>query len=530
MKKAKYITGAVLLFVVLVLAGEVYVWHASSFSYSGYTSFSMYQQEGDTHESMLAGIESAARETGVEVFCVDMIIDSLFSMRVNVYATPGVRDALAEKSQIREGTFESPLVGRIQVEIFPFAETPDISKLSFSNEFYIIGPEENIMDFRRATIDDYAGNFPHDFPDGHDSKKIFVTVPWVIVIILMSLLTQFEIELLKKEVVVRLITGESVGGIILKNIAADTIFFAALTAALLAVLRGFTNALYAVDVTLWATGLYLIVNSLSFLRLFFVDFRRDISTKAGAKKTIRAAYVFKIITAVLAVAVLSVNIELAVGAVNFYRQREFFEKRDGYSHLVIPVYVPMDGFSTESEGVAARLYALTLERGTSEMLAWIDGYQYDGGYVFANKGAAEYLKTEIPELRGLITEEKVYFIVPEKLSRRDDVLDDMKQSWELYYREEYKDEILTYKGNPNIVAVTQGNKVSSTLVNPPLIVLNNMGADGVSGYRGIGYLYQATMFKLTPEELDAYQNGARLSGRSPAYDKRVRELSLSMAV
>jgi hypothetical protein len=165
----------------------------------------------------------------------------------------------------------------------------------------------------------------------------------------------------------------------------------------------------------------------------------------------------------------------------------------------------MDGFSTETEKVAARLYALTLERGTSEMLAWIDGYQYDGGYVFANKGAVAYLKDEIPELRGRITEEKVYFILPEKLSQREDLLDDIKLVWELDYNGTYESEIITYKGSPGVVAVTQGKKVSSTLVSSPLIVLNNMGADGVPGYRGIGYLHQATMFKLTPEELDAYQ-------------------------
>ncbi|MDR1330248.1 MAG: hypothetical protein LBK23_11670 [Oscillospiraceae bacterium] len=518
MKKAKYITGSVLLFAILILTGEVYVWHISSFSYSGYTGLSMYLQPGGTRENMLAGIAEAARENNVEVFCVDRKVENLFSERMNIYATDGAAEALASKSQIYGGSFESMLIGRTEVAMLPFADTPDPEEMASPNTYYIIGSEEDILAFRRATIDDYGGNFPHGFPDGRDTEKIYVVFLWVIAVLLLWLLTQFEIEVLKKEVVVRLINGESVGGVILKNIAADTAFFAAIPVFLALALRGVTNTFYAYDAALAALGVFWAANSLPFLRLFFVDYKRDIVTSAGARATVRAAYVFKTITAVLAVIILSANIELAARAVNFYSQRGFFEDNRGFSYVILPAYfLGENGWddSYASEEVSEQLYGLATGRGTARQLVWIDARTLDGGYVFADRGATEYLKEKIPELRETVTEEKVYFITPKKRASEAGRLDDMREVWELYYREAYDSEALSYGGAPEIIAVTQGSRISSELVKSPMIVLNNMGADGVPGYYGIGYLQQATMYSLTAEEFDAYHTELGFPGFAP---------------
>jgi hypothetical protein len=499
MKKAKLITAAALMIAALVVTGEVYVWHVGSFAYTGYANMTMYLQAGGTWESMRGGILKAARDTGVGVFCVDKKVDSIFSERVYIYATDLARAELSEKSRIREGTFESLFLGSTSVRLLPFEEAPDVSSFLDENTYYVTGPEEQILNFRRATINEYAGRFPNEFPGGRDTEKLYAAVVWAVAAALILLLTQFEIELLKKEAVIRLLGGESLGGIAARNILCDAAVISVLLSGLTAALGGFTNTLYAPDVTA-AAGSLLLLNSASYLRLLFVNYRRDLSAKKGAEGTLRAAYAFKIASIIIAALALAGNIEMISGALEYRRQRGFFDARGDYSFVMI-----FSGVSSHDEErsreVNIEFYSRLAERGDALSIV----RHGNGNYVSANDNALSYLAGEIPELGERAFEKKLYIIAPEKIARDERAVAAALAVWA--YGAPFEYEVIGYKTHAEIIAMDNVGSAArpvSAIMENPVILLNNMGAESLNSVFNWGFITQSTLFRVTDTEFRAY--------------------------
>ncbi|MDR1329286.1 MAG: hypothetical protein LBK23_06765 [Oscillospiraceae bacterium] len=500
MKKAKLITAAALMIAALVVTGEVYVWHVGSFAYTGYANMTMYLQAGDTWESMRGGILKAARDTGVGVFCMDKKVDGIFSERVYIYATDLARAELSEKSRIREGTFESLFLGSTSVRLLPFEEAPDVSSFLDENTYYVTGPEEQILNFRRATINEYAGRFPNEFPGGRDTEKIYVAAVWAAVAALILLLTQFEIELLKKESVIRLLGGESLGGIAVRNMLCDAVVISVLLAGLTAALGGFTNTLYAPEVTAISAGALLLLNSASYLRLLFVNYRRDLSTKKGAEGTLRAAYAFKIASIIIAALALAGNIEMISDALEYRRQRGFFDARGDYSFIMI-----FNGVSNHDEErsreVNIEFYSRLAERGDALSIV----RHGSGNYVSANDNAIAYLIEEIPELGEREFEKKLYIAAPEKIARDERAVAAALAVWA--YGAPFEYEVIGYKTHTEIIAMDNvGSAVRpvSAIMENPVILLNNMGAESLNSVFNWGFITQSTLFRVTDAEFRAY--------------------------
>ncbi|MDR0917341.1 MAG: hypothetical protein LBN02_09190 [Oscillospiraceae bacterium] len=530
MKKAKFITGAVLILVTLIVAGEIYTWHLSSFSQTGYTGVQLYAAPDDTRESMLADIAVAAEENGVGVFCVDRKSVNMFAERLNIYATDIAASSLTHRAQIREGTFAGLVIGSTEVKILPFGDAPELSTLTEGDTVYVVGTSAQIRAFCGDTAADYGANTPRMFLNGRDTEKIYVAAVWIIVLILLLLLTQFEIDLLKKEVAVRLIYGESLRDIIARNLITDAAVFVAMPTVLMFALSPLTNTFYAVDAAMIALGAFLLLNSASHLRLYAVDYKRDIATRAGAKGTLRSAYAFKVVTVILAVAILAGNIGMISGALSFRGLRGFFEERADYAYVNIWDSSMFDHETGDiDDSVVREFHRRASLAGDTLALVYLGNWILGGiEYVYADSGAAEYLQSEIPELRGATLENKVYFIVPEKYAERADVADEMREVWwgyselsaypngETYAQDDFDVAVVPYR-RANIVAMTRDETVRGGRVPSPIIIFNNTDKQGYNDY-----IQQSTMYRVTETEFRAFlaemSVGGTMSHRTGALD------------
>jgi len=220
LKKAKYITSAILFCIVFVFIGEFYVWHLEFFdSEFDYTTF--YLQRDTTQAEMINDIIIAAKDNGVGVFTIDRKIENIFSATLNIYCTDGVAEYLNKKSNLISGSYKSIFLGNVDVNILPFFEIPDISTQTV---YSLIGDYDAQVVFKQTLVDKYAGKFPQRGNSSNDTPLMIFGV-WFIVLSLFLLMTLYDVALLKKEVIVRMISGEHLSHFVARNVLKDIIAY-----------------------------------------------------------------------------------------------------------------------------------------------------------------------------------------------------------------------------------------------------------------------------------------------------------------
>ena len=69
MKKLKYTTSAILISLAMIIIGELYVWHISSF-YSTFPSTTLYLQENQNINSLISDVQEASKSANIETFAL----------------------------------------------------------------------------------------------------------------------------------------------------------------------------------------------------------------------------------------------------------------------------------------------------------------------------------------------------------------------------------------------------------------------------------------------------------------------------
>ena len=186
MRKAKYGMSIALIFVVLVLVGEIYVWYVSSF-FSMFPSTTLYLQEGQQTQDLLEDVAKAADQAGIAAFTVDVKIDNGFSSTLDVYGTDQVKEKLDE-NMIHAGEFRSMFLGNVTVNYAPLDQLPEDVVPTY---FYLTGSyEENVL-FKQQLVDKYAGNFPQEV-SGVNGDRLEIIGLWAIVYVFLLLLSMMK--------------------------------------------------------------------------------------------------------------------------------------------------------------------------------------------------------------------------------------------------------------------------------------------------------------------------------------------------
>lgn len=188
-------------------------------------------------------------------------------------------------------------------------------------------------------VDTYDGNFPKEGYVYFHSVENVICV-WSIGIIFLLLMTLYETILIKKEMAVRFIYGESLKNIVAKRIMSDIIFYVGYSAGIALILKKIfnVNVEYLIEVSGLCVGIYCVVNSLMYLRLIFTDYKSSLSRGKGNRAVLNISYIYKTVTIIIIALVTSVCTEMIIGGVNFWRQKEFFKEYSNYSYLSITSY------------------------------------------------------------------------------------------------------------------------------------------------------------------------------------------------
>ncbi|MCI9596155.1 MAG: hypothetical protein HFE75_02450 [Firmicutes bacterium] len=498
MRVSRYIISVLLVLIVLAFIGETHVWYLSEFEVR-YPSVTFYPQKGVPQERMLSDISQAAERESVTVFVVEHEIESYISQQIDIYGTQETEAFLKRDAKIQEGVSHSLFLGDSTVSFHDLKEIPDVSKVS---DYQTIGDAKQVLKFKQDLVNQYAGAFPEKGYQPFNSK-LNVALAWSLAFALLLLLTVYHIGLMKKELLVRLVSGERISDFMLRQIVYDLGFYASVFVVAFLALKTLTNPFFEIGVSLTCVSVFLILNSLVYTWMLSIDVKKDNASYHSGKTLIAASHVYKGITMFVTVLVMSGSVTLIYDGIDCYKQKRFFQEHKEDSYVMLSSFSDTDDKEAD---LRDKIYGKSVERNKTCMLVELLGFEHDDdNYVYADRGAIPYLRQQIPELRGVDLCDTAYIIKPENVDLSGNEFDEAEELFRVYSQDEDTPiRTITYQRKTEIIAHKIGDGVVSRLKENPIIILNNMKPKFVDGY-----LWTGTMVNLTDSEWEGYlkQNG-----------------------
>lgn len=494
MRKAKYLTYTILIVLAMILIGELYTWNLESF-FNDYSRTTFYKQKNISTDTMMSDIEKAAENNDVTVFTYDNKPSDSLGYTTYLYGTKGFEKVLETRSQVKEGSFDSLFLGNHVIRFKNIAEIKDAADIT---DYYLEGSNNDLDNFKAQLINKYGGNFPQDASRSSDGTLSVLAI-WLVVFILILLLTCYEIALKKKEIVVRMISGDRIWRMIGHSIAADCIVYVAVGITAWIILCRFTTVEYNQTITFIAFTGFLILDALLYFNVLRVDFKKDIKTNRTVKSVLAVSYVYKVISMVLVVVLMAGNITLIMSGIDCYQQKDFFEKHRDYSYIELGMNRKQGNRNSAPEimdKILAQFYSDMQFKGKAAQTLILRGES--GACCFMDSGMKEYLRGIIPELKEKRIEEKVYFLLPKGSEKKD--LRQCKKLFEIEYSGKYDYELIYYD-KAKMIAM-DGDKqgyYGKQVKNIP-VIFNNLEYNWRRSSSDLIYENYGTMYKVSDGE------------------------------
>lgn len=496
MKKVKYIFSAILIFILLSFIGELYVWNLMEFNFN-YNGVEVYLSDDINRSDFIDDIIRLANENDVEIFLTERTVENIFSETVRIFGTHNIESKLQESSQIVYGTHSSIILGHISVYFYSLEYLEAIPTLGIYN---LVGNDDNQRVFLQNLSNIY-GNIT--FFESHSLNEIAWTfsITWLVVIILLLLMTLFDVALMKKEVMIRLVSGERLRDFVTRRIVQDLIFYVLMFISLFLMLSPFSHISYLRHITTSMFILFLLLNSLLYLNVFSVDFRKDVSTKKSAKTILSISYVYKVGVLIFVLLSVAGNSHFIWNALNYHRQNDFFIHHQNY-------HFPQIFSEHENIDVSIEL-KLDFHKEFSaqgRVLSLIDlKSESDFELLYANRGAISILKEQIEDFDGDNLEEIVYFLIPKAYKENSLILREINNIWSFYFRNEFDYKVYYYSDYSQLIGISATNEINSRLLRNPIIILNNMSYEQYRYFNhGIIFFTNSSMVKINQEELERF--------------------------
>lgn len=495
MRKIKYIASAFLISIVMVFIGEMYIWNLDSFE-TEYLVTTFYLQDGCAQETMIEDIEETAEKNNCLVFVVNRKIDTVFSETLSIYGMEGTQEIVSQNSSVEVGEYKSLFLGNVTVRFQDFKEIPDVSEIE---SYYLIGDLEDARQFKSELVNSYAGSFPREgytlFNAGRN-----VALVWGICILFFLLLSLYETTMLKKEMIIRFVYGENLLSIVAKYACTDVLFFVGFWGMFSLILRFVfgVHTEYMMAVSITCLLLFVVINTLLFVRLIFVNYKNSLNAGRSEKAVLNISYIFNAVISLMVLLIMTLCMSMIDESVTYWRQKDFFRSYDSYSYISV---------SARSDKVerTEMLLLTALNDNTNSGKAFLNmclgtGMTSDKPCLLFNKNTIDYLKSKIPELSEYNLETgKIYFIVPENKS--SEYIQDLEFMKNMYISDTYGYETILYDVCDNIEGIVNSGKITSDIYSDPLIILDLRMY--LTYFNGI-YISQSCMFNITEDEWQRY--------------------------
>lgn len=423
MKKIKYILSSLLIIAALIFNGELFVLYLDNFQNSFYSaSFSFeHIDKSITEEEILEDFKSASEKYHVDYFFIHSKLESSYLQTMTIYGTENSFEWIKAKG-INEGNYRSLFMGRMDIK---FKDIGEINHLNRYANMYFAGDDSELSNFRAFKSDlisKYGGGFPKKYGSDKELWTNLLTV-WCIVLVLILLMTLYEILDSRKENAIRFFLGQSIKTLIFRHILRDACMLTFILILGNLLLSSITYSVFKIEViTLLFLG-FILVNSLLYGLMFYVNFKKHLSMRIKPVVLIGVNYFIKIVFSVMALIIVSGNLFSIMECINLYKQNDFFEKHQNYAYYNLSYKVRNDMTHYDQDQSQMKEAFLSKYHGKSLQFQ-DDTVHFSQAYplIIINAPAMNALKIEYPFLGDYIGNNEFMILAPEKV-KGDEVIE-----------------------------------------------------------------------------------------------------------
>jgi hypothetical protein len=480
MRITKITISLLLLIVGFLFNGELFILYLDNFQESYYQSrFDYKAMAKDVSDGeIISDFSSAGKEYDADFFLIDNKMESVYKKEIVIYGTDGAIEYLNGQG-IDDNDYGSLFMGETSVRFDSFANIMDISNY---DGCYFIGDIDKLDDlqaFSTSLMPKYGCGLPKLY--GSDKETwLNISSVWAIIMCLILIMTWYGVIIQKKEIMIRIILGEDIKTIFLKNVLIDICVYAAFFAVIPAALSTLSNVYFKYSFVALLFTLLLLAGTIINSCVFIVDYRRDIVRDSNGRSLFFANYGIKILTTALAVIILSSNIVIIGQGYNMYKQRDFFESHKGYSHYILNYFV--DNLIEKSDEDNDMMNQAFYERFYQTSLQYSDlSENFDSPYpVFLLNRAAMEEVLESSPIQGLapnvMENGNIQILLPSNIAIDSNEYNAAKEICNAFFQQPAysSPDITAYEGDVNLVGIlNQGDKYVSRWATNPIIIFNN---------------------------------------------------------
>ncbi len=490
-KSFKFVIVAIIISICTLMPGELFQLYLTQFD-GGCYHINFALPKNAEIKDMNNDLKQSAENNNVIIFKTEKKSISALESSIDIYADEAALNYIRKNYQVTNGSFGSLISGKTVIKTHDFIEAP---ASPFSDEYNLIGSEEDMFKFKNALVDKYGGSNPK-ITGQSDRKELALMFcgAWAMLILLCCLLTVYESAFQKKENFLRMTFGENISKRILKNVIIDALFISSLYFILRFVGSAISKTDFMSDISFAAFSVLLLFNSISYVKMRPKRVASLTGYEKTSKKLLSTNYFLKAVCIIITTIVISSNIACIYEGINYYKQKDFFTQHSDYYNY--------NGFkvnddSNDNDDIEHEIYQKYLDDMKIFYLC-IRTYVNKKNILFANINTKDYLTSKIKEFGDVDFSKEAYVLIHkgEKLSA--DELEEIKL-WS------YVDNptVIYYETSCEVVARTLDADPNTLLQKNPIIVFHNNPAE-------IPELYLC-MLKTDKKELNEFSKKHRLT-------------------
>lgn len=506
MKKIKITIFGILVLFGFLFMGELSILNLDTFQEQYYEAdfySNNLSEETDSHE-MIYDFTHAAEKNNVDFFAVEYSWNKSYLYETGIIGTEGAIEHLKEDG-IKEGKNKSIFFENQNVTFSRIEDKNDISDI---NTWYFTGGEEKydqICAFKSDLIDEYGGGFPKEKSAGYGTLLNAAAV-WSIIFCIVLAFSLYEVAYMKKEIMIRVIMGESVLKIFLKNVIQDTISFIAVFVILSYILRFISNTAFKLHWVLFLFILFLVFNAVINTGILKLDYKKTLASGEGDNGLLAVNYVLKAVLTILAILAIALNCTMIGSSLKVYQQKDFFMTHNSYSY-----YKMSYGFDSISENndPDERLYRDFYEKFQKNSLQYADlsdYYNMKYPFVVINKNSFDELcekYDQISEIKQQVLNNNISLMIPSNIKNGSyDYNNAMEVNDGSFFSEaEYgKWHTITYDKGINVTGIhNYGTGYVTNSYADPIILVNNTDFSNKPDSTGYDFYYNYDIMYDIPE-------------------------------
>lgn len=510
MQRVRFLLFIILISIGFLFNGEIYMLHQDNFQDSYYQADFYFDMAGDNESpKIIEEFEKTGKKFNINFFFIERKFKSALETEVKIYGTDKVKEELKKKGILSDRQ-SSLFFGDTNVIFLPFS---DIEYMQTYRTCYFLGDEsdlEQMRNFKAELVDKYGGGFPKK--SGSD-KGLWLNIffVWGIICGLILLTTLVSCLYQRKENMVKIILGESVIEIFLKNSVRDTAFLMADFFVLPFILSFLTNTYFKYHAILVILAILLILNLLLNTMIFNINFKKNLAGAFSKSGILSSSYILKVISTILLCIIISSNIEIIRDGYNLYKQKDFFEEHKDYYYCQIAYRMEhKNDWEGDKDLKINHVFYRQFQNKSLQYNDLSDNFDAPYPVILLNQLSAEETKTKwksIAEALRNTEDEKMYLLVPTDLPQNTEAYKWAKMIGSTFFEPSIFGDIetISYKPGIELTGIHCNDNYTMRLYKDPILLFHSgefQIRENLAGYDG--YYHYDTMFKINDKEWNLF--------------------------